>query len=105
MDGRNREYAIWAALILSGVAVILSTFGFVRVVSEEQPTSQELQEQVYKQILSEVKKDLHAVYDEFGVRFDGDPETFEELLAPFLGQADPDPPGVKPETMNAENKR
>jgi len=84
MNGRERGVLVWGALLLSIIAVVLSGFTLLSTAPPAHTSTEEIAEEVYQRILSEVWEVLRPVYEDFDIPLPESPASFRDTIAPYL---------------------
>jgi len=96
MNGRERGVLVWAALLLSIVAVVLSGFALHSTAPPVQTSAEEIAEEAYQQVLAEVWEDVKPLFDQSDVRIPEGPASFRDLSGPMLAPIEEVPESVDP---------
>jgi len=84
MNGRERGVLVWTALLLSIIAVVLSGFALPSTAPPTHRSREEIVEEVYRRILSEVWEDLKPLYEDFDVQIPESPASFRDIMEPWF---------------------
>ena len=70
------------AVVIATAALLVAVYAALRPRTEVDITV--IEEQVYRNIVTEVARELAPVYESFGVEFEREPETISELTRPLV---------------------
>ena len=97
MNETVRSAVAWAALGLSLFAACLAGYALLSKTPPTQASADEIADEVYQRLLSEVWEGIKPVYEDFDVRVPENPTSFREMVGPLFA---PIEMIAEPETAN-----